>query len=291
MLSVSFVFGQQIQYRSVVAENDFTHNPGMTALGSYTKLGTFYRKQWVNFSGAPRTYGIAGEVPFSSEKVSLGGFIRVDEAGAFKSEEYSLSFNYKTKIGICWDDQLSIGLSGGVNVLQFDASHIIAQSPSDPLTLDFVGESRDPMFGIGFFYTTDRDMFTRDDKAHFFGAAINRLIPFQTSLLKGEDYKQSIHANAIIGGLAVNNYYFLKYECWIEYAPNTPIHIAGSLTGGYDKYLIGFTYKTDSTMSLFLGGELKGFKIGLSANFDIGTYQRQRGASLEAVLSYAFEMD
>lgn len=293
---ISLLSAQQVQYRSPLSQVDFAFNPGMTAAGQTGHVGAFHRQQWLSFEGAPQTSSAFGQFPILYEKMSGGLYVRSDEEGAFQTTDISLSYNYKMELGFFRNDQLSVGISGGIKQNRFDNTRIAAQSTTDPTIAVTNGTDTRPQFGAGFFYVSDKDMFSYEENAFYLGVGGTQLIPFKTDIFVGEGYRQTIHTNAILGAKFINNFLSFRPEVWVDYALNAPIQGTFSLTMELeDIFWIGASFQTDRTVSLFAGGIIKTgdyrrFRIGALWNYNIGLFSTQRGFGYEGVFSYEIDI-
>ena len=126
-------FGQQIPLYSQYHQNPFIYNPGKT--GEKEKLHAYvvYRKQWVDFEGAPETRAITldGTV---KDKIGLGAYIYSDFTDIIERYGGSLSYAYYFKFAE--DHKLAIGISAGLAEVRVNFNGVILDDPIDKVVTD-----------------------------------------------------------------------------------------------------------------------------------------------------------
>ena len=290
------VAAQQIQSRSILAGFDFVFNPGMTAVGQHGRVGAAHRQDWLGFEGAPQTSTAFGEIPVVYERMSAGLLVQTDRAGAFTADEITGTYNYKIRPGFFYRDQISVGVSGGAKRLHFDGNNLRVQTDNDPAAVTAVDSDTQAQFGGGFFYVSDRRMYTRERGAFYIGAGGMQLTTFDSGIFPEAGYRQTIHTNAILGGMIVKNFFTLKPEIWADYALKSPLILTASLTAEWENILwAGGSFRTDKTVAGYIGikiptGDYRRFYAGFAANYNIGNVGEQRGVGYEAIFTYDFEM-
>lgn len=147
----NWVTGQQLPIYSQYLYNKFLLNPAVAGSDGYTSLNLTARKQWVGYSGAPRTFSfsmqtrmlkknftlkktggnISGYRPKTDGKVGLGGYIFSDKNGLVQRTGFEVSYSYH--MWLQKSTQLSIGLALTGYHFKIDGSEINFEDPSDPL--------------------------------------------------------------------------------------------------------------------------------------------------------------
>lgn len=292
---VSGLFGQQIQYQSPLSGADFIFNPGMTAPGQIGQVGVTHRQQWMAFAGAPQTATVFGQFPVAYEKMSVGLYVRGDRVGAFESIDFAGSYNYKFEIGLFRNDQLSLGVSGGMKQLRFDPSKVIATSDTDVLLSQAERADLRPQFAAGFLYTTNKDVFAGYESAFYIGAGGSQLLPSEVRLFAEGGYRMRIHTNGIIGARFAGDALSFRPEVRVDYTFDAPVFGTLSFTFEAPAFWAGGGYRTDNTFTLFGGGvinigDYRNLRIGVAGDYNIGYYSTARGFGVEAVIVYEIEI-
>lgn len=119
--------------------------------GSHVELSSSlsYRKQWVNFEGAPSTATFGIHSTFNKEKIGLGLLVTNDQIGSYSNNGAFASYAYrirKPKGGV-----LSLGVQGGFHNFRADFTELRLRADQDPIFNGFFNEIR-PNFGGGIFF-------------------------------------------------------------------------------------------------------------------------------------------
>ncbi len=145
-------FAQPPALYSLNFENRFVYNPARAGFNGNPELYLMYRKQWVDFNGAPETR--AGSFDMGFKKGGFGLYIFNDIAGAFNTwggnVSYAYHLNFKEDV-----HRLSIGLSAGINDYNFDREEAIESGAniSDPLLQGDRGASFEGSAGVHYAFT------------------------------------------------------------------------------------------------------------------------------------------
>jgi type IX secretion system PorP/SprF family membrane protein len=109
---------QQTQLSSLYTYNPILINPAESGYKSVTDITVNYRKQWLNYVGAPSTAFVSGHTALN-KKMGLGGVLIYDEIAFMKNIDAKLNYAYHLKLAK--DFRLSFGLGLGIiqNSLNF----------------------------------------------------------------------------------------------------------------------------------------------------------------------------
>ena len=151
VLGSAIGYSQQVPLYSLYHQNHFLYNPARTGFNNSPEAYLIYRKQWVDFDGAPETRAISFDMPV--KKAGLGGYVFNDISdifnrwGGYVSYAYHLKFNERHK--------LSFGLSAGIQELRVDVNKISVKHPDDPVLRNDLqrGTAFDGSGGIHYFVT------------------------------------------------------------------------------------------------------------------------------------------
>ncbi|MFC5191949.1 PorP/SprF family type IX secretion system membrane protein [Algoriphagus aquatilis] len=121
-------------------------NPSM---GGYegSSMRSFYRNQWADFDGAPKTYLISADLDFeeakgtqNSDLVGKNGFslnILVDSYGPFKENE--IIIGYASRVRISENANLRLGAAANINSHQLDGFNLTTEQSNDPIISPYQG--------------------------------------------------------------------------------------------------------------------------------------------------------
>lgn len=143
-------FGQQESQFTQYMYNTQVFNPAYAGNRGVMGISAVHRAQWVGVPGAPLTNTVTLNTPMGDNGVGLGASFLMDAIGP--SKEYNLAFDFSYSIQISQLSKLSLGLKGGINVLNLDYSRLNIYDPSD---LEFDNEINHriaPIVGLGFYW-------------------------------------------------------------------------------------------------------------------------------------------
>src|ERR1051325_1948052 len=127
-------FAQSLPLYSLNFDNRFIHNPARTGFNGNPELYLIYRKQWVDFNGAPETR--AASFDMAIKKGGFGFYVYNDLYDVFKTWGGSFSYAYHLsfKDGM---HRVSIGLSAGLQDFSFNRDAVTESGVNlnDPLLM------------------------------------------------------------------------------------------------------------------------------------------------------------
>lgn len=300
MLIWGTVDAQQLPYRNSFGSQDFTLNPGMTAKSEYMESGAVYQRQWLGFESAPRTTTAYIQYPLVYQNMGLGGYLVQDKAGALEWNSVGLSYSYKIKVGLTYEDQLSVGVLATLGQYSFYGSKTKAFDQGDNLLMDETGREFLPNFGAGVFYTSNTRMYENEESGFFVGLGSSQLLPLELSFDGDSEssFRRVIHANALLGGRIVSDYFFIEPSVWVNYSGGGLIHsTANIMFEMQNAFWAGATYHTDNTFALQVGGIMtEGFlkdgelRFGVKGGFNVGPSAKYKGVGFEFMIAYRFWM-
>lgn len=141
----------QYMYNPIVINPAYAGNRGVMSI-----VG-LHRSQWVGLDGAPRTQTLSIHTPIANSRVGLGLSVVNDEIGPSDETYIAADFSYTLPMGD--NARLSLGLKGGVHLLNVDFTQLNAFNPSDPLLGQNIENRLSPTVGLGVYYHTDRFYF------------------------------------------------------------------------------------------------------------------------------------
>jgi len=145
-------FSQSLPLYSLNFANRFVHNPARTGFNGNPELYLIYRKQWVDFKGAPETR--AASFDMAVKNGGFGFYVFNDITDVFTT--WGGSFNYAYHLKFKNEmHRLSIGLSAGLQDFNLDRQAIMESGVNlgDPLLQGDRGIGFDGGAGIHYFVT------------------------------------------------------------------------------------------------------------------------------------------
>jgi type IX secretion system PorP/SprF family membrane protein len=242
--------------------------------GSHVQLSSAlnYRKQWVNFDGAPSTATFGIHSSFKKEKVGLGLLLTNDRIGSYKNTGVFGSYAYIIKMP--FGRRLSFGLQGGFNNFNANYSELNLNkgTPDDKFAGTF--NELKLNFGGGVFYY---------GKKIFAGFSVPTM--FKHNIFYKKSFTQMVlprvyylHAGAM---LPLNRMETVKFNpsFLLRVQDGTPLSADFNINFVfYDLISIGNSYRTGDALVTFMS-----FKLSEKFHFiysydwtlsDIGSYSK-----------------
>ena len=144
---------QQIPHYSQYMFNGLAINPAYAGSKDYLSLTALYRKQWVDFPGAPETQTFSAHGPLSQGKMGLGFLFVNDKTGeSNKRMDFlaSYAFHIETGSGV-----LALGVQGGIAQFSNNLSKLRVFDLGDNVANMDESEIF-PMAGAGIYYYTEK---------------------------------------------------------------------------------------------------------------------------------------
>lgn len=208
---------QQLPFRSHLSRFDFKYNPALTAVANTFEIGTYHRKQWLDFDAAPSTSIVYLQYPFVFKSMSIGASLEHEELGAFQRNELYLSYNYKLTKG--YDSQLTIGLSTSINHLYFNSSSIVSNDSDDILIPNNNKHGFSSNFGFGFFYVSNKDMYDLPENSYYIGIGTKQILNKNLELSDQIYFSHNkLYLNALIGGRIYFSDLYFEPSIWGDYS-------------------------------------------------------------------------
>jgi len=133
-------FSQQDPQYSLYQFNQMTINPAYAGARDALAAVIDFRKQWVNFPGAPSTFAFSIHKPVLNKKVGIGFNAVNDQIGAKNVTAAYLNFSYIAKLSHRF--KLSFGLRAGYSSYRFNFNEVNFQDESDAALSDLASNNR-----------------------------------------------------------------------------------------------------------------------------------------------------
>ena len=244
--------------------NKSLFNPAFTGVGKAINLNLLYRKQWVNFPGAPVTGLINGSAQITKQNMGIGGTVWYDQLGAPSMKTLNINLLYAYHITLKNEGILSLGLSAGIKQSTVDLSQVNAKDKDDDV---LYGASRSPIipdFGFGVAYT----------KGNFYGGlSASHLNQSKFRYTATQDSKLMRHYYLTAGyKYDLDPYFSLKPSMLLRAVdPSIPLQMDVNLLVDYTGSVWGgLGYRTGDAISFLVGTQLDKLGIGVKESIKIG---------------------
>src|SRR5690606_10117761 len=127
--SFATVQAQQVGQYSQYMFNSLYINPAYAGYRGPTHLHTYYRSQWTDMDGGPRTFALAADMRTKSDRVGLGLNLVNDKIGLEKRLYAYANYAYRLRLSDNPEERLSFGIGVGIIHSAFDNTSIITESP------------------------------------------------------------------------------------------------------------------------------------------------------------------
>jgi type IX secretion system PorP/SprF family membrane protein len=154
-LSAALVHAQQDAQFSQYMFNGIYINPAYAGYREQLNISAFYRSQWSDVTGAPRTASLAVDAIANEGKVGLALQVSDDRFGAQRNLAGYANYAYRIRLNEDGSSRLAIGLGVGIVQLGIDGSKL---NPNDPEIDQPQGKqsSTVPDARMGIFFSNNR---------------------------------------------------------------------------------------------------------------------------------------
>ncbi|REK49197.1 MAG: type IX secretion system membrane protein PorP/SprF [Bacteroidetes bacterium] len=285
--------GSTAQQDILVSQYMFNHlllNPAYSGSKDYMMATLLYRKQWVDFSGAPETQVASLHGPLGLTQLGWGGLISHDKIGVtdrtdvYANAAYHLKLNQKMK--------LSLGLRGGGGIYSYKNSDLKVWDANDPA---FAGDKVSrflPNVGAGAYLYGER---------FYAGVSVPTIISYDPvkSLsvnLSGGDVipHQVRHYFATAGAVfELHPDVMMKPSVLVKYVDAAPVEADFNVNFLFANTLwLGGSYRTGDSFVALLEIQLtKKLRLGYSYDFTFTDIKDYSSGSHEIMLGYDFGFD
>ncbi|UYQ95761.1 type IX secretion system membrane protein PorP/SprF [Chitinophaga horti] len=291
-------FAQQgVQYSQYMF-NGLYINPAYAGYKEQLHLHSFYRSQWTDIPGAPRSFSLAADASANNGNVGLGLQVSADKLGAQSTLAAYGSYAYRIRLNEDGSSRLAIGLSAGLMQLGIDGSVLNPNDPEQQMPAGrqnrIVPDGRAGVYfsnkrfyaGLSFdnlvaqYIDMDKDGFIPQTKLHYYLTA-GVLLPVSEDV----QLKPSFLLKDDLGGptsIDLNAFLLYKDIIWL----------GGSYRNGvklYEKdYLqknLNYRNAVVAAVELF---PVDGLRIGYAYDFSVGPLSGQASGTHEVSIGFTF---
>jgi len=275
-------YGQQDFMVSQYMFNEFILNPAYAGSHEYPNVSALFRKQWVNFPGAPTTSFLTYEAPIKNSNSGYGVILSNDNIGVSHQTDLLGAYSYHANFG---KSKLSFGVQGGLTFYKANLTELEFWDEADPEFQQNLGPAVHPNFGFGLYYYAPGD--------YFVGLSTPRVVEYNTnhflSIRRNQALKYQRHYYMHFGKIfKADEKVVLKPNVLFKYFPGITFQADINLTAYYNAILgVGVSYRTNESIVMLIDMVIsKNIKIGVAYDFAIGKFAPYRGGSFEMMASY-----
>jgi type IX secretion system PorP/SprF family membrane protein len=266
--------------------NTLSINPAYAGSRDALSITALHRSQWVGFDGSPTTQTITMHAPIANKHIGLGLTAVNDKIGPVNNTSVAGQFAYMMHLNS--KSKLSLGVSGGVNILQADLNSLGLDQQNDPAFQNNLSNRVTPNFGFGAYYSRER---------FYAGVSTPNLIQNQYSTIN------SVGGTTLIGR-SQRHYFFIAGAVFnltpnLAFKPTTLVKVTANapvqadVTGSFiihQRLLLGAMYRTGDAFGALVGIDItEQFHVGYSYDWSYGLRSnRYNQGSHEVVLRYDF---
>lgn len=253
-------------------------NPAYSLIDKAASISTLARKQWVGVDGAPTTYLLNGNIPFSDINAAAGLVVFNDNFAIEHQTEVNAYFAKGIQLG--QSDYLAVSLNAGIRNY---AAYYSQLDSNDPEFKNDIIQNK-PNIGFGVMYYGDN---------YYVGISAPELTITSLGTASVQNNNNFVNHYYVAGAFITDLGEDIKFKpaTLISYAKGTPL--AADLSGIiYLKEIVGvgFDYRTNNLAAGIMTINVDGFHIGYSYQFnvassDLGGYNIP---THEVTISYRF---
>ncbi len=257
--------------------NMFIINPAYAGSNNVLTAVGFYRSQWNDIPGAPKTISFTMEKPLSNEKIGVGFTAYSDQIGPSKELFASLSASYS--IQTSQNSELSFGLKAGIHNLAVNFNQ--ANYQHEDLIENFSKFS--PTIGLGAFWYSNN---------WYVGASIPNILQtnYLDPVLKSEASKKP-HYYLTAGYIfMLNDNLKFKPAALLKAVTGAPMSFDISANFMFsDKLTLGTAYRLEDSVALLTSFQItEQLNLGYAFDYGIGDISEISKFSHEFMLKYEF---
>ncbi len=284
VLGCNLSFAQQDPMESEYMFNQLFINPAYAGCHPYTDALLLYRKQWVDFPGAPVTEIFSMDGSLKNKNMGLGLVLVNDHLGVTTRTEFYGTYSYHLKLSK--KQTLALGLSGGASYYQAALTDLLVWDPGDYVFASNIQNKLIPNFGSGAYFYSDN---------YYAGFSVPNILSYKPSTLLYIDllnYPEFQRHYYLTGGYTFmgNSSISWKPSILLKYTDGTPPEADFNLNILMDKLVeVGVSYRTgDSFVGMLELYVVKNLCIGYAYDYPITVMRNSSAGSDEIKISYDF---
>ena len=262
--------------------NMLSINPAYAGSREVLTLTTLHRSQWIGFEGAPVTDNFTIHAPLFKHKMGIGLSALNDKIGPVNNTSFNASYAYKIKFKV--GGQLSMGINGGINLLQANLVGLVATNSNDVTIANNTRNQLTPNFGVGFYFTR---------KKYFLGFSSPKLIKNKIDPTAPSGLSLERRHFYLTGGIVLKMSEAISFRptLLVKMTQAAPVQTDLTALFIFNKVVeIGGMYRTGDAVGLLLGYNFENnLRVGYSFDWSYGVQtSRVNAGSHELMLRYDF---
>jgi len=275
--------------------NGLVLNPAYAGTNDYVNLAAFYRNQWLDIPGAPKTISLSAHSAVGAKKkVGLGFFLENDTIGHNSIIDIFSSYSYKLPLT---NGVLVGGIQVGGIYIQFDGD---LTTPDNEFDIAFISQSTfRPNFGVGLYYYNDR---------YYAGISAPHLLNYTNDLVSSFTRYELNYFVTAGAAYPINEALMLKPSFLVRYQPtgsffsadpNDTFNVQTDLSAAIwylESLWFGTTYRSDksfkpeSIVLLFSYHFTNGMKFGYAFDQGLSDINSYQSGSHEIMFGYSLDL-
>jgi type IX secretion system PorP/SprF family membrane protein len=267
--------------------NPLLLNPAYAGSKEYMMATLLYRKQWVNWNGAPETAIATIHGPVGLKALGWGLTLSHDHIGVTDRTDVNASFSYQLKLNKTF--KLGMGIKAGGDFYSYKNSDLIYWTETDKVFMENTSRGFQPNIGAGAFLYSKR---------YYFGLSVPSLINYNPDNnisiddieIKPHQVRHYYITSGAVFSLKGGDDIIVKPSILMKYVPNAPVECDFNINFLFSRLLwVGASYRTgDSFVGLFEIQLSKQLRIGYSYDFTVTDINRYSNGTHEIMIGYDF---
>jgi len=272
-------WGQKEPQYTQYMYNIGSFNPAYVGTVESPEILGFYRAQWIEIPGAPRTLRFGANLPLANEKMGLGFNVVNDGLGPVNQTFIDVAYSYQ--VNLSEETLLSFGIDAGAALLNVDYSEGNFQNPGEPLLFGEEGDFFTPAVGAGLFLYGQN---------WYLGASIPN---FLTNGIFNDEVASLVEDKVqynFIGGYVfeISDNSKFKPAFLINYLDGAPVNV--NLSANFlflDAFTIGASYRFNNAISGLAGFQIApSMFLGYSYDYNSNLLGEFSNGSHEVILKF-----
>jgi type IX secretion system PorP/SprF family membrane protein len=288
LLSCAVAGAQQDPMISQYMSNQLFFNPAYAGTHDYATVSGLYRKQWVNFDGAPETSFLSYDKRFTDRHIGLGFTLVNDKIGVSNQTELAGHYDYQIPIGKGF---LSLGIKGALSYYTARVTNLTVWDKNDVVFANNIIDKWVPNFGAGAYYYVEDVFYAGFSVPHllnynkpseFVSAELTSVPAYERHCYLSSGYVFKLSADVS-----------LKPSVLVKYMGHAPIEGDLNLNVFFlNTFTVGASYRTDEGyVALFEIRAGKNIRIGYAYDWPQTKMDKYSNGTHEIMLSYDFIHD
>jgi type IX secretion system PorP/SprF family membrane protein len=275
---------QQDPMISQYMTNQLFFNPAYAGTHDYSTVSGIYRKQWVNFPGAPTTGFLSYDKNFVDRNIGLGITFSNDQIGVSNQSELAVDYAYHIPLA---KGHLSLGIKGQLSYYSAKLTDLTVWDADDQVFVNNILNKWVPNFGAGAYYYTDKfyaglsipHLMNYNRPSTFVAAELNAVPNYERHYYLASGYVVSCP-----------NDIYVKPSFLVKYIPNAPVEADLNVNVFFmNMFSIGASYRTNACIVGMI--EIKAaqkIRIGYAYDHPFGQFRTYSNGTHEIMLAYDF---